>query len=181
MIKLMNYKSQLFSFYAYLVNKMLNNELTFVDDLELSAIGARICYSSATNFTELISDPKISDRKERFKFLEKLYNAEHDSVFAHSPVLFKEKGNFKKFNVFKLWQFYDISNDVTYFCANARHLIEALRYKNLDFKVLTEKLNQNEILKNLSYVFKQKNSMNVVTMVFKNTHPWYWASVIAFK
>jgi len=179
MITLKKYREQLSEFYEYLLDKLFKKELCIVDKLMLSSIGARTCYSTAPNWEELTKDPRISDENERFAFLERLYEAKHDSIFAHSPTLFVEDGRFTRFNVFKLWQFYDEKENKTYFCANARHLVEAMRYKNLSFDVLISYI-RNQKKPTLNPVLQKEEDMNVAVVKLPETNPWFWISVIAF-
>ncbi len=55
----------------------------FKDTIPFTAIGARTCYSSG-DLNYLLNDPRVSSREERAKFLSKLGNYKHFSVFAHS-------------------------------------------------------------------------------------------------
>ncbi len=177
MITLEKYRKQLSEFYEYLLDKFFKKELLIPDQLTLSAIGARICYSTAPDFAELLRDPRISKETEKFAFLKRLYEAKHDSVFAHSPILFAEKDRFQKFNVFKLWQFYESS--VTHFCASARHLVEAMRYRNLDFDTLATSVKKQTPF-SLKYTSEREGSREIIVIRLPETKPWWWTSVIAF-
>lgn len=55
----------------------------FKDSIPFTALGARTCYSSG-NLNYLLNDPRVVSREERAKFLSKLGNYKHFSVFAHS-------------------------------------------------------------------------------------------------
>ncbi len=55
----------------------------FKDTIPFTAIGARTCYSSG-DLSCLLNDPRVSSREERARFLSKLGNYKHFSVFAHS-------------------------------------------------------------------------------------------------
>jgi len=55
----------------------------FKDSIPFTALGARTCYSSG-NLNYLLNDPRVVSREERAKFLSKLGNLKHFSVFAHS-------------------------------------------------------------------------------------------------
>ncbi|MBK3332832.1 FAD-dependent thymidylate synthase [Persephonella atlantica] len=55
----------------------------FKDTIPFTAIGARTCYSSG-DLDYLLNDPRVSSREERARFLSKLGNYKHFSVFAHS-------------------------------------------------------------------------------------------------
>ncbi len=65
-----------------LVTKIFSLE-DFKDSIPFTAIGARTCYSSG-NLENLLNDPRVISREERAKFLSKLGNYKHFSVFAHS-------------------------------------------------------------------------------------------------
>lgn len=176
-VNLKSFKDQMTAFYEYLLGKFHRGELVFVDRLMLSSIGARTCYSSASSWEELLGDKRIAEEDERFAFLERLYEAKHDSIFAHSPILFTEDGTFVKFNVFKLWQFYNKEENKTYFCANARHLVEAMRYKSIGFDVLVDYLKSQ---KEPFLVLRECEDVNGTIAVIPETKPWFWTSVIVF-
>ncbi|ACO03531.1 MAG TPA: FAD-dependent thymidylate synthase [Persephonella sp.] len=55
----------------------------FKDSIPFTALGARTCYSSG-DLDYLLNDPRIVSKEERAKFLSKLGNYKHFSVFAHS-------------------------------------------------------------------------------------------------
>ncbi|MDQ7056855.1 MAG: hypothetical protein Q9M89_10605 [Persephonella sp.] len=55
----------------------------FKDTIPFTAIGARTCYSSG-DLDYLLDDPRVVSTQERAKFLSKLGNYKHFSVFAHS-------------------------------------------------------------------------------------------------
>ncbi|WP_457644064.1 FAD-dependent thymidylate synthase [Persephonella sp.] len=55
----------------------------FKDSIPFTALGARTCYSSG-DLNYLLNDPRIVSKGERAKFLSKLGNYKHFSVFAHS-------------------------------------------------------------------------------------------------
>ncbi|WP_457643252.1 FAD-dependent thymidylate synthase [Persephonella sp.] len=55
----------------------------FKDSIPFTAIGARTCYSSG-DLDYLLNDPRVVSREDRAKFLSKLGNYKHFSVFAHS-------------------------------------------------------------------------------------------------
>ncbi|RUM47687.1 MAG: thymidylate synthase (FAD) [Hydrogenothermus sp.] len=55
----------------------------FKDSIPFTALGARTCYSSG-DLNYLLNDPRVVSKEERAKFLSKLGNYKHFSVFAHS-------------------------------------------------------------------------------------------------
>jgi thymidylate synthase (FAD) len=55
----------------------------FKDTIPFTAIGARTCYS-AGDLNYLLNDPRVVSKEDRAKFLSKLGNYKHFSVFAHS-------------------------------------------------------------------------------------------------
>jgi len=55
----------------------------FKESIPFTALGARTCYSSG-DLDYLLNDPRVVSREERAKFLSKLGNYKHFSVFAHS-------------------------------------------------------------------------------------------------
>ncbi|WP_457624451.1 FAD-dependent thymidylate synthase [Persephonella sp.] len=55
----------------------------FKESIPFTAIGARTCYSSG-DLDYLLNDPRVVSREDRAKFLSKLGNYKHFSVFAHS-------------------------------------------------------------------------------------------------
>ncbi len=55
----------------------------FKESIPFTALGARTCYS-AGDLNYLLNDPRVVSREERAKFLSKLGNLKHFSVFAHS-------------------------------------------------------------------------------------------------
>ncbi len=55
----------------------------FKDSIPFTAIGARTCYSSG-DLDYLLNDPRVVSKEDRAKFLSKLGNYKHFSVFAHS-------------------------------------------------------------------------------------------------
>ncbi|SNZ09409.1 thymidylate synthase (FAD) [Persephonella hydrogeniphila] len=55
----------------------------FKESIPYTAIGARTCYSSG-DLDYLLNDPRVASREDRAKFLSKLGNYKHFSVFAHS-------------------------------------------------------------------------------------------------
>ncbi|WP_293444331.1 FAD-dependent thymidylate synthase [Persephonella sp.] len=65
-----------------LITKIFKLE-DFRESIPFTAIGARTCYSSG-NLEYLLNDPRVVSREERAKFLSKLGNYKHFSVFAHS-------------------------------------------------------------------------------------------------
>jgi len=65
-----------------LVTEMFNLE-DFKESIPFTAVGARTCYSSG-DLGYLLNDPRVVSREERAKFLSKLGNYKHFSVFAHS-------------------------------------------------------------------------------------------------
>ena len=65
-----------------LVTKIFSLE-DFKDSIPFTAIGARTCYSSG-DLDYLLNDPRVVSKEERAKFLSKLGNYKHFSVFAHS-------------------------------------------------------------------------------------------------
>lgn len=62
----------------------------FKMSIPFTAIGARTCYSSK-DLNYLLNDPRVVSREDRAKFLSKLGNYKHFSVFAHS-FAYKEIG-----------------------------------------------------------------------------------------
>jgi len=99
------------------------------DSLLLSALGARICYSADHPIKLLRKDPRVNSLEDRVKFLTRLYQAKHFSVFAHSPFFFVEPAERKPLILFKLW-FVDKGAD-RYYCGNFRHLAEACKFNSL--------------------------------------------------
>jgi thymidylate synthase (FAD) len=65
-----------------LITEIFNLE-DFKDSIPYTAIGARTCYSSG-DLDYLLNDPRVASREERARFLSKLGNYKHFSVFAHS-------------------------------------------------------------------------------------------------
>ncbi len=55
----------------------------FKDSIPFTAIGARTCYSSG-DLEYLLNDPRVVSKEDRAKFLSKLGNYKHFSVFGHS-------------------------------------------------------------------------------------------------
>jgi thymidylate synthase (FAD) len=55
----------------------------FKESIPFTAIGARTCYSSG-DLDYLLNDPRVVSKEDRAKFLSKLGNYKHFSVFAHS-------------------------------------------------------------------------------------------------
>ncbi len=55
----------------------------FKDSIPFTALGARTCYSSG-DLNYLLNDPRVISTPERARFLSKLGNYKHFSVFAHS-------------------------------------------------------------------------------------------------
>ncbi len=55
----------------------------FKDSIPFTALGARTCYTSG-DLNYLLNDPRVVSKSERAKFLSKLGNYKHFSVFAHS-------------------------------------------------------------------------------------------------
>ncbi len=55
----------------------------FKDSIPFTAIGARTCYSSG-DLNYLLNDPRVVSKEDRAKFLSKLGNYKHFSVFSHS-------------------------------------------------------------------------------------------------
>ncbi len=55
----------------------------FKQSIPFTALGARTCYSSG-DLNYLLNDPRVVSKSERAKFLSKLGNYKHFSVFAHS-------------------------------------------------------------------------------------------------
>ncbi len=55
----------------------------FKESIPFTAIGARTCYSSG-DLDYLLNDPRVVSTEDRAKFLSKLGNYKHFSVFAHS-------------------------------------------------------------------------------------------------
>jgi thymidylate synthase (FAD) len=55
----------------------------FKDTIPFTALGARTCYSNG-DLNYLLNDPRVVSKTERAKFLSKLGNYKHFSVFAHS-------------------------------------------------------------------------------------------------
>ncbi len=55
----------------------------FKESIPFTAIGARTCYSSG-DLNYLLEDPRVVSKEDRAKFLSKLGNYKHFSVFAHS-------------------------------------------------------------------------------------------------
>ncbi|WP_456399747.1 FAD-dependent thymidylate synthase [Persephonella sp.] len=55
----------------------------FKSTIPFTALGARTCYSSG-DLNYLLNDPRVVSKDERAKFLSKLGNYKHFSVFAHS-------------------------------------------------------------------------------------------------
>ena len=55
----------------------------FKESIPFTAIGARTCYSSG-DLNYLLNDPRVVSREDRAKFLSKLGNYKHFSVFGHS-------------------------------------------------------------------------------------------------
>ncbi|NPA58706.1 MAG: FAD-dependent thymidylate synthase [Aquificae bacterium] len=55
----------------------------FKESIPFTAVGARTCYSSG-DLDYLLQDPRVVSREDRAKFLSKLGNYKHFSVFAHS-------------------------------------------------------------------------------------------------
>ena len=55
----------------------------FKESIPFTAIGARTCYS-AGDLNYLLNDPRVVSREDRARFLSKLGNYKHFSVFAHS-------------------------------------------------------------------------------------------------
>ncbi len=55
----------------------------FKDSIPFTALGARTCYSTG-DLNYLLNDPRVVSTEERAKFLSKLGNYKHFSVFAHS-------------------------------------------------------------------------------------------------
>ncbi|WP_297457382.1 FAD-dependent thymidylate synthase [Persephonella sp.] len=55
----------------------------FRESIPFTAIGARTCYSSG-DLNYLLNDPRVVSREDRAKFLSKLGNYKHFSVFGHS-------------------------------------------------------------------------------------------------
>ena len=55
----------------------------FKNTLNLSILGARVCYSSKS-LEELLKDKRITDKESRINFIEKLIKHKHYSVFSHS-------------------------------------------------------------------------------------------------
>jgi thymidylate synthase (FAD) len=67
--------------------KIYINEIFSLEDFKISipftALGARTCYS-AGDLDYLLNDPRVVSQEDRAKFLSKLGNYKHFSVFAHS-------------------------------------------------------------------------------------------------
>ena len=55
----------------------------FKESIPFTAIGARTCYSSG-DLNYLLNDPRVVSKEDRAKFLSKLGNYKHFSVFGHS-------------------------------------------------------------------------------------------------
>ena len=55
----------------------------FKESIPFTALGARTCYS-AGDLNYLLNDPRVVSKSDRAKFLSKLGNYKHFSVFAHS-------------------------------------------------------------------------------------------------
>ncbi|NPA51283.1 MAG: FAD-dependent thymidylate synthase [Aquificae bacterium] len=55
----------------------------FKKSIPFTALGARTCYSGG-DLNTLLADPRVISKSERAKFLSKLGNYKHFSVFAHS-------------------------------------------------------------------------------------------------
>ena len=64
------------------INEIFNLE-DFKESIPFTALGARTCYS-AGGLDYLLNDPRIISKENRAKFLSKLGNYKHFSVFAHS-------------------------------------------------------------------------------------------------
>ena len=69
------------------MRKIFINEIfrleDFKESIPFTALGARTCYSSG-DLDYLLNDPRVISKEDRAKFLSKLGNYKHFSVFAHS-------------------------------------------------------------------------------------------------
>ena len=136
LVSLTRYQIQFKKAYEWLISNL--QDMFIPDQLVLSALGARICYSDVHPLDLLLKDERIADPEKRLEFLNRLYKAGHFSVFAHSPAMFDEDVSrdsalTEEVNrLYKLWFYSDGGRN--YYCANVRHLTEALRAQGRDFQ-----------------------------------------------
>lgn len=142
-INIFKYNSYILDAYEWLINHI--EHLIPLDNLILSALGARICYASTHPLNLFFKDKRISDIDERVNFLSRIFRRKHYSVFAHSPIFLDTSTldslfNFSSLNkLFKLWTYFDLNTKNTYYCLNARHLFEALSNFEIDFYNIVHK------------------------------------------
>ena len=104
------------------VLKEINPPMT-MDGLRLSALGARICYSSEHPIDTFL-DRRVQDKEEMIAFLSRLAKAGHYSIFAHSPVVYFDFYNDAEAlkHLYKCFYYYDLGYEV--YCLNFRHFAE---------------------------------------------------------
>jgi thymidylate synthase (FAD) len=115
----------------------------FIETFPLTAIGARTCYSKK-GLKELLEEPKVSSAKERAKFLSKLANWKHFSVFAHS-FAYKKVGREKAlYLAAKYFKTYWNEKAPDYIGVSLRHYLEELTPQE-----------REEVFKNLAMVERE--------------------------
>ena len=155
----------------------LVKDLKPYDNLYLSAIGARICYSSDHPLDLIQNDERIVNKDRRISFLSKLVKAKHYSVFAHSPVFFNcHWADIEAFSrLYKAYVWPDGSA-----CLNARHLTEILQTvpevndTPFEHQFYRYDFQRKEWAKGI----KEKNEKEILAFVIPH-EPWGWISIIA--
>jgi len=114
----------------------------FAPTFPLTAIGARVCYSKKS-LKELLKEPKVSSPKERAKFLSKLANWKHFSVFAHS-FAYKRVGRENALYIgAKYFKSYWNEKREDYIGVSLRHYLEELDQRERE--EVFEKLSEVEV------------------------------------
>jgi len=172
----------------YLIECKHSQNRRFIDNLILSAIGARICYSDQSPIDLIREDPRIYDPVERIKFLKRLRKAKHYSVFAHSPLFMEYLYTTNHPLPYKSW-WYDINEGNytrRYVCFNVRHLVESQHDNSpvftlnddsdVDLKMFLLTDDNIELVSSLSSVLEPNNPYLLVFYIDKK--PWEWYSVV---
>ncbi len=125
---------------SYLLSDFADGAEGSYDNYILSALGGRVCYSKQSPVEMLYSenaDKRILDISERKKYLNRIRNKHHYSIFAHSPVTVvnSEKSYFT--GLYKTFPFIDHTdgnNQTVIEILNARHFIENLDYYRIEMR-----------------------------------------------
>jgi len=173
-IKLSLAKSYIPDELVSLLDELYSKDDLFDSNYLVSAIlSARICHSKLYP-VQLIEDDVYFNSNEKARlFLQKLYNLNHFSVFAHvisKPITFNLKNNKEYINflllssIYKTYFYIDKQSNIGYIRLNLRHILEyEYFYKNIkDNSKYLEKLFNNfdiNIAKN-KYIVKTGKCIN---------------------